>query len=128
MSLESLSVAADSRTSFNLLLSLILFLPEPVSATILVSSRKRALDPDPEKDDFDNGDRVIESRDDLDGVRWGGGIFSWSLSTSVMFEDGGGGMWLDASIAGLRLRFGRESDVSLFDPDVKSARMVNPIS
>jgi hypothetical protein len=76
MSLESLSVAADLRTSFNLLLSLILFLPEPVSATILVSSRKRALDPDPDTDDFDNGDRVIESRDDLDGVRWGGGIFS----------------------------------------------------
>jgi hypothetical protein len=45
-----------------------------------------------------------------------------------MFEDGGGGIWLDASKAGLRLRFGRESDVSLFDPDVKSARMVNPIS
>jgi hypothetical protein len=35
-----------------------------------VSSRNLALEPDPETDDFDKGDRVIESaRDDPEGVR-----------------------------------------------------------
>ena len=66
-------------TSFSLLLSLILFLPEPVRCTRLASSKNRALDPEPEMDDLDKGDRVFEAelvRDDLEGVSCGGGMFS----------------------------------------------------
>ena len=74
---------ADRSTSFNLLLSLILFLPDPVSWIMLVSSRNLALDPEPEMDDLDNGDRVFElAREDPEGVCWGGGMFSWSSSSS----------------------------------------------
>lgn len=66
-------------TSFSLLLSLILFLPEPVRCTRLASSKNRALDPEPEMDDLDKGDRVFEAelvRDDLEGVSCSGGMFS----------------------------------------------------
>jgi len=66
-------------TSFNLLLSLILFLPDPVRCTRVASSWNRALDAEPEMEDLDKGDRVFEAelvRDDLEGVCWGGGIFS----------------------------------------------------
>jgi hypothetical protein len=63
----------------NLLLSLILFLPDPVRCTRLASSWNRALDEEPEMEDLDKGDRVFEAelvRDDLEGVCCGGGIFS----------------------------------------------------
>jgi hypothetical protein len=50
-----------------------------VRCTRLASSWNRALDAEPEMDDLDKGDRVFEAelvRDDLEGVCWGGGIFS----------------------------------------------------